>query len=182
MIPPKPVSGFSREAAWSNRLINYFRSKVLLPGRGYRIRQYPNGIALDIEQSGGGGKSDPGTKIKNFRLVSHHEEFLTCVDDSLKDTDPNYTVTVYKPALLRFSVLFRGSHGLLIGYTNYDVTKQERLAVAGSNSEQQVIVDSYEVGDTIWGMNVSETGQIGRIPTRTIWVDMNIDGRYWASK
>src|ERR1044071_8898202 len=173
MIEPKSASGYSHQAIWSARLIRYFRSKVLLPGRGYRIHQKTNGIVIEIDQRPGGTPGTPGIRVKKFRLIAHRAEDLQCVDDSLSDTDPNFAVYVKKPELLRFSVVTRSVHGALVNYTygtgaagdppgvGNSVITQRRLATSGGVSEIQVIVDSYENptganGDPIWAMEVTE--------------------------
>ncbi len=192
MIAPKPVSGFSREAVWSNRVINYLRSKVLLPGRGYRIRQYPDGVALEIEQRGGSGR---GLEIATYRFKEHAGDYIVCRTwDGTTEGDAD--INIAKPSLLRFAVGGRRIRGITVDYGAYDAANQSRVATpVGGLPETQFITPSYgqtnnnaEVpgpddfeGDLIYAVK-AKTFVTDADDAEVSLLDLNVDGRAWAAQ
>ena len=51
---PNPLTGTGLLVSWLNKVREFVKSKQILPGPGYRIRQLPGGIVLDIIPKGGG--------------------------------------------------------------------------------------------------------------------------------
>jgi len=118
--------------------------------------------------------------IKMFKVVSVEADYLICHswDGTTEGTTP---ITVALPYLLRrtpFDFLTRKN----ITYTY--TTNIEREADNGDDTETQVIVASYEIGDIIYGSQgvLGGTGVIDTAGDSVSWLDLNIDGRYWAMK
>lgn len=53
MIWPKPTSGAGRVGIWLNRLLEASQSRQILPGPGYRIKETPHGVILELDERGG---------------------------------------------------------------------------------------------------------------------------------
>lgn len=90
MNTPKPPSGMGPTANWLKQLLAAVRGYRILPGPNYRIRQYGNGIVLDIAAGGaaaGGGIRWKGEYVTN---LPYSKNDLVMVSATLSPTDPAY--------------------------------------------------------------------------------------------
>lgn len=127
---------------------------------------------------------DPQRRIlqtKQFKVVSLDTDVIICntFDGVQQGTDD---IKVAMPFLLR-KTPFDGFSRDGISYVYK--TFNSRTASRGSDEEEQVIVDSYFLGDVIYATRgiFGGTAVYLDAPTNTIpivWLDDNRDGRYWA--
>lgn len=93
------------------------------------------------------------------------------------------TVRVAKPHLLRKTPWHGTARaGLTLSWTAVN----ERTSMdAQGRYEKQKIVPAYEVGDVIYASKAVKGGveitPTGGEPTKTDWIDLNLDGRAWAT-
>jgi len=120
--------------------------------------------------------------IALFKVVSVQADYLVCnpYDGIEAGTDAAY---VALPYLLRRSP-FDGTMRAGITYTY--TSNIQRTASDGSDTETQVIVPSYEVGDLIFAVQgvtrgtAAESTDAANITKPLDWLDLNTDGRAWA--
>jgi len=120
-------------------------------------------------------------RVQQFKIVSIDYDFLTCNEwfGGVKGTRGKLQIKVAKPYLLRKTPFVSPEPDRSgIEYT-YSGT-QARTADNG-DTEDQVVVPSYVVGDIIYACSpiVNGTGVLnGKITLD--WIDCNFDGRAWA--
>lgn len=125
--------------------------------------------------------------VRQFRIVAVNGDYVTAARlqgtyENEADTDDQTYIA--KPYLLRRTP-FDGASRNSIDYTYTDnVTRT--ATDADSNTETQVVVPSYVVGDIIYatraidgGTGVELVTTQGRIAVE--WLDLNVDGRAWAT-
>lgn len=147
------------------------------------IERISQGIRPGQQVLGGGslaGETIP-IQIRQFKIKSESGDYLICEHRS-KGVDGGESIFIAKPYLLRrtpFDDLTRNS-------ITYDYTSDtQRTATKGSDSETQVVVPSYVVGDIIYAVRgvlggVGTNVTIAEIDTPLDWLDINADGRAWA--
>lgn len=169
--PPNPWTGTHPEAVWHNRLQDHIQSLRIIEAPGYQVRRGSKGTVLVLEsQTGGGFTATP------YKIVSFDADFINC--HSWDGTTEGTTIVkVAKPTKLRSSIATETIDGQAVAYSLYDNVNQTRVATAGTNTETQVIVPRYLVGDVIYAMSVKTF----TTDTTVKAMDMNIDGRAWAS-
>jgi hypothetical protein len=157
------------------------------------------GFSIVTKAVSGGTVTTTPAGLKLFRFYEMKQDYILCTIGNALTFDALDTkslMRIAKPPLLRFSVFNRTIHGESVTYDNYDLVKQERTAhlggvgTIGTTDEVQVITDSYEVGDRIYAMKATtgvtvpvDDEDLARDPDTVVeYLDMNDDGRFWASK
>jgi len=116
---------------------------------------------------------------QQFRVQSVGNDHITCHTWD-GTTEGTVDVKVAKPYLLRRTP-FDGETRDGITYTYSSAV--EREADDGADTEDQVIVDSYIEDDIIYAIRRISGGTDVTVSTVDLqWLDLNIDGRYWAKK
>ncbi len=187
-LPTKP-GGTDPDAAWKRSVEERLRASRIIEVNGALINRTTNGVSITPKpQLVSGGPSTPLT-IHLFQFREMKKDYLLCS----KGDDPTDLVRVAKPTLLRFSIVTRSIHGAFLTYINYDLVKQSRIAnlgaIIGVQQEEQVIIDSYEIPDSIYAVEATtlvsvpeDDEDLERDPETTVkYLDLNVDGRYWAS-
>jgi hypothetical protein len=108
-------------------------------------------------------------KAEQFQITSIDPDSLTGIVVSGTSTN------VAKPYLLRRSLVSRD--GITYTYS----ANQAREANDGADTEEQVVVPSYIVGDYIYGARARSTGVIVS-GVECSFIDINADGRAWAKQ
>ena len=123
------------------------------------------------------GLNVTGSIVRQFRVKSVGNDHITCRTwDGTTEGDTD--VKVAKPYLLRRTP-FDGEtrDGITCTYSS----ACERQASDGVDTEDQVIVDSYIADDIIYAIRVIVGGTDTTVSDEDImWLDLNVDGRYWA--
>ncbi len=113
-----------------------------------------------------------------WQVVSVHTNFVQALRVDWPTTS---TVGTLTPISMPFALLdtITARAGITYTYSDYSVA-QERVADDGTNTETQIIVPSYEVGDIVLAMPVRNGtgGSTGGAPIR--WID--VSARAWAKK
>lgn len=121
-------------------------------------------------------------EVRQFKIGEILPDYLVCLpwDGTTLGAAVTY---VARPPTLRASATSR--NGVTFSAVNDDGT--QRTATAGADSETQVIIPSYLVGDVIYavrnvrgGLGVSRSA--GGEEKPVAWLDMNVDGRQWAKE
>lgn len=139
-VLPKPVTsskpGANQAGTWLNLLRDFVRRIRLRPGRGYRLKETPDGtyLELDIDSGVGGGPATP-TTIFLMRLVSVGYDTLTCLHPT-----SGANVYVAKIQALRNSNASEVINGSLHNFT-YDASFVARVDT--SIGEQQIVLPRY---------------------------------------
>lgn len=168
MNSPGQPTGQGEAGSYFARLEAWCRSGRLLPGVGYRLKQYAHGVALEFPQHGGVGKA--AAPDAEYIFQSHGDDYILCVPSGADPNDPRITPTkIKKPYLLRFSILQRTVQGQLITYSNFDLIGQSRVATNALGNMIQVITPQYAPGDIIVAGTIGGSLQ-----------DRNPDGRVFA--
>lgn len=127
-------------------------------------------------------------QVRQFRVVAVYGDFVTCArlqgtyENEAETDDQTY---VAKPYLLRRTP-FDGASRNDISYAYTDnVTRT--ATDADDNTETQVVVPSYVVGDIIYATTNVDGGtgveiDTGKERITVEWVDLNADGRAWAKE
>lgn len=119
-------------------------------------------------------------EVRQFKIGEILPDYLVCLpwDGTTLGAAVTY---VARPPTLRASAASR--NGVTFSAVNADGT--QRSATDGVDTETQVIIPSYLVGDVIYavrnvrgGLGVSRTA--GDVAKPLTWLDMNVDGRQWA--
>lgn len=178
---------------WLRRLVAACRANKILSGIGYKVRQTSSGVILEVLPGAGGGTSTP-VNIKLFQFQEMKKDYLLCSESGVfTPGDGDNLVRVAKPPLLRFSIVTRSIHGAFFTYTGYNLSTQRRVAnlgaIVGVQQEEQEIIDAYEVPDTITAIQIdtgvsvpADDSDLDRDPETSVgWLDLNVDGRFWAS-
>jgi len=127
------------------------------------------------------------TQMRQFRIVSIKGDYLFAEPFNGVSTEGGL-IKIAKPFLLRRTP-FDGTVGRN-GFTFVYTTDTERVSTKTSDSttEIQVIVPSYVVKDVIFCIKnidggTGVTAVVANEPSvPVIWIDMNLDGRFWAKK
>jgi len=124
----------------------------------------------------GGGAS--GSKAKQFKIKSvSSSDYLMCHSyDGV--TEGQEDVYVAKPWFLRGNLTWNGKSRLGVSYSA--TGPQVRIATKGTVSETQIVIPHYAVDDIIYAAN-AETGVSTADGKAITWIDLNIDGRMWAT-
>ena len=183
MILPSPPVGYSAEAVWMRRMHDFVSSLKLLPGVGYRIRQTPRGVILEMGQSPGGPNTSRALDVRTFQVTSADVsgDCIACLlFDPVTESTSGSAVRVALPWLMQSwntvkTVPIFGE----VDYT-YTLSAQKRVASwsSGANIEVQLITEPYAVGDVITA--VSATTGVVYSSADVTWLDLNVDGRAWA--
>ena len=137
-----------------------------------------NGVARIINQIGSGiappeqvfpeasGVATAGLTVEVMTLFGNTPDFLIC------KTASDAQVNVAKPYLLRRDIWNEASrNGILYVYAGIDA----RTASKGGDTEDQIIVPRYAVGDEIIVLRGLPVGGFTAL-------DLNVDAREWARK
>lgn len=91
------------------------------------------------------------------------------------ETEGTEDLYVAKPYLLRRSL--PSWNGLTFTYTS----DYEREATDGVDTEDQVIVPAYVIGDILYVVRpIGGTDVVDDDTAPVVWLDLNVDGRAWA--
>lgn len=119
-------------------------------------------------------------EIRQFKVTEVLQDYLVCLpwDGVAEGTALTY---VAKPPTLRASVTARNG----ITYTGVSTNGQTRTATSGSDSETQVIIPTYLLGDVLYAVRnvkggTGVTREAGGADVPVVWQDLNVDGRQWA--
>lgn len=138
-----------------------------------KLNESVDALGLIIQLTGGRPlpKGARASIVARFSVVSSAGDYVTAsmVLDGQVGTS---TVNVAKPASLRNSVTARGT--ATYSYTGTDA----RTATVGGDTEDQVIVPAYVVGD-VFVARWSPDGGTG-VADAPQWVDTNDWARAWA--
>ena len=172
-------------AADMNLLVAEVR-KLLNPsyGPGLNVRQTGSGVSTTVTPS---FDAVPPTLMR-FRIEDAESAPDTLLCSPIGD--PTARIPVAKPYLLRvFPFENDGRDGIEYEYAS----PVQRTATKGTGdeaqTETQVIVPKYVAGDIIYAMKAVVTGADNYQSTMEFeapldlfaeWIDMNIDGRFWA--
>jgi len=116
-------------------------------------------------------------RVKRFEITEISGDYLVCIPKG-SGQESGETVYIARPYLLQRS---RASHNE-VDFTYTD--DQTRTADDGVDTETQVVVPAYVVGDeidacrVIGGAGVTTTEDDGELTVQ--WRDVNTDGRFWA--
>jgi hypothetical protein len=112
--------------------------------------------------------------FQQFTIASIGEDVLICNPFDGTASDETSEIIIAKPPELRASR--EEWNDITYTYTN----SQTRTADDGSETEDQVIVPEYVVGDVIYAVKniVGGTGVVVTDPVE--WLDLNVAGRAWA--
>lgn len=157
-----------------------------LPTRGVPVKRWAVDTTLAVRALVGGivppvptQETPVGVRLQAMQVVSEQNDHLVCrslgADGAIYGSDIN----VAKPYLLRrtpFDGLARNS----ITYT-YSAANV-RLADDDTDTETQVIVPSYVVGDTVYGVSVQPDAGVVVDGAALRFIDLNLDGRAWAKQ
>lgn len=149
---------------------------------------------VDVLKALGGGKPPEQVvngvnpfEVRMFRVIRLDTDVIICNFTDGKTDQPD-EVKVAMPFLLRRTPFDDPTAtqtpraGITYLYSDF----HKRLATnEDSDEEDQILVDSYEEGDIIWAMGgiFGNTAVFHDDPvneTPVIWLDMNLDGRFWA--
>lgn len=119
-------------------------------------------------------------EIRQFKVVSEHGDYLKANPYDGAESNTDVEILIAKPYLLRQSLASRNS-------LTFTYSSNTRTADDGSETEDQVVVPSYVVGDVIYAMRNVQGGtsvniSINGIDKKVVWLDLNIDGRAWAKE
>lgn len=176
---PGMTSGSGQAVAWLNSLLRACKASEIKPGRGYNVRNTPEGSFLDIDFGSG------GISAKRLRFKSSRANYIICRTWD-GTTEGTTDIKVAKPAKLRNSITSEVLDGTTITYT-YTTTGSaayvERTA-SGASSETQRIVPRYILNDEIWaiGVPVGANDDTSPTPQPLTILDLNIDARAWAAQ
>lgn len=135
-------------------------------------------FAQPARQVAASGKEEV-SEIAQMQIVGVAGDYLQCRKYSGTSAS-GPTVSVAKPYLLR-KTPFNGAsrNGISYSYTS-DVS---RTASLSGETETQVVVPSYVVGDIIYAIKGVVGGVGVTLTAGTIsWLDLNVDGRAWAKE
>lgn len=116
-------------------------------------------------------------EIRQFKITEVFGDHLECVPwDGVAEGAA--IAFVARPPTLRASAAGRGS----ITYTGVATDGQTRTASDGVDTETQIVIPSYLVGDVIYAVRnvVGGTGVTREAGVAVGWLDLNVDGRQWA--
>lgn len=167
MIFPSPPTGSDPQASWLGRLLDVVKRQKILPGRGYRVREYPSGTILEIEDRSGGGKS-VAQNMALYKFVVHGLYGPPDMTDFVIATplDGGATVQILKPPLLRFSLAAHGG----ITYSAWDPVGQTRVATGLGIAVTQTITPQYLTNDILYAQTLGG-----------VIYDLNVDNRTFAA-
>lgn len=122
-----------------------------------------------------------GTAVRQMEVIEVGGDFLVCQPRDFVAAS-GATVFVAKPWLLRRSPFEDQTRdGITFTYTS----DSERTADDGADTETQQVTPSYVAGDVIYAArNINGRILIQDSQSETIqaaWLDLNVDGRTWAS-
>jgi hypothetical protein len=195
MIEPKPVSGISPQAAWLRGMLNFLRSQVLQPGPGYRIKQLPGGVVLELQQQGGPGKGPAPSNIALYVVAGTQNPpgsgtIRAYLQDNFVWAIPaagGQRVKVLLPTKLRPSNLTAVIDDVRVNYTLYNAWDQTRVATTvpafpgdTARTEKQVIVPRYLSGDRIFVLTDKNLAASIAGESDVDGIDINVDGRAWS--
>lgn len=146
--PQSYVRGQAITAAQLNELVEATRRFSSHPGETLEAPGPPGGIALAA-----------------VTITNIEDDYLAC------ETEAGIVINVARPSLLRASL---DSHNG-IDFTYSSAT--EREASDGEDTETQVIVPAYAVGDTLIALGLVDGTGVEDAPD---WLDLNVDARAWA--
>jgi len=162
---------------WCRNLLWAAKSKQILQGRGYRIRETPDGTFLELIPGGGSGAI-----VSMYKFVSMDSEHIVCHtwDGETEGTDP---VRIAKPWNLRHSIVSQTIDGVAVTFSAYSTSAQTRLATSGGESETQVMVPRYLTTSRIWAVTAPTDVDLGteEEPDVLTLLDLNIDGRAYSA-
>jgi hypothetical protein len=122
-----------------------------------------------------------------FLITTIQQNYLECTD-----INGNGSYNVAKPTLLQAEALPlapdrdvigpTGSVAFTVSYSSPSTDGQEITATKSTDSstEKDVVGPAYQVGDTIWAINVT-AGFNDLDDNPILWLDINIDGRAWQA-
>lgn len=116
-------------------------------------------------------------QVQQFKIVSIAGDYVVCNPYNGLQANTDSSILVAKPPELRTS---RASwNGITYAYSG----NQTRVATSGSDTENQVVVPSYVVGDVIFGIKNIIGGTGVKLNDDPIdWLDQNVAGRAWAKE
>jgi hypothetical protein len=113
-------------------------------------------------------------EVRQFKVTGMAGDFI--ISRTWDGTDLGVAdVKIAKPYLLRRTP-FDGFARAGVSYVY--VSDAARTATAGTESETQVVVPAYEVGDVVYAAK----GVAGGVGVSAEWLDLNCDGRAWAKE
>lgn len=115
--------------------------------------------------------------LQQFKIESIAADYLVCNPWNGIEATASQFIIAKPPELRRSRVSW---NGLTFTYTN----DQARTASNGSDTEDQVVVPLYVVGDVIYGLKgiTGGTGVELEDGTAVEWLDQNVAGRAWAQE
>ncbi|HEV2350844.1 MAG TPA: hypothetical protein VG028_13465 [Terriglobia bacterium] len=177
MIEPGPILSAGPQGSWLERLRQWVRANRLLPGNGYRIKRYPEGIALEILGPTGGGATGAGM----YHLKSVQGDYLTCRTwDGTNEGEVD--IYVAKPYKLRNSLVSVTELGVVynLTYAALDANNVARTKAGGGNSETEWVIPMWVPNDIIYSI-AALTG-VADATGKAINLLMIGEAREWAAQ
>lgn len=151
---------FTRPQSWRAReLLHHAKLNQLVDGLNRLSAAPPIPESLIIPSA--------TLEIMALGITAIQADYLECINAG------EAAINVARPWLLRADTLSWN------GFTYSKINAQTRVATLGADTETQVVVPAYVVGDIIWALNVQDgTG----VEDALAWMDLNFDARAWAEQ
>ena len=154
MIAPSEPTGNSSIASWCRRLLRWCLAGRLRSGVGYRVIESTGGTTLEFLSKGGTPSKMEMCQISTLHGTSTAADYFSVVSfaDGVTYGD-EFAVAKSIPSRMHASRTYYG--------TSYDYTYTDdnnRTSDDGATEEEQVMLEPFVVGDTVFVMDVSNTG------------------------
>jgi hypothetical protein len=156
---PKKPTGSGSLMVWMRDLVAAVESRQLLPGTGYKLKEYPRGVALEIRPGGTGQVADAVIYAAKLQAA--------------KDAANNY-VSV-KLATYNASTNAWDETG-----SAFNVAVPFGLRIAERPHADCTIQIPYDSGDVIWICEPEGGTGVEVSSVDLEWLDCNFDGRSWC--
>ena len=186
MNVPGKLGGSDPLVGWLNKLRDAVLSSKLTSVVNGRMTVGPGGTSLVcLAASSGGSQTSVVTAVERFRIRTGGVlgDYLAC-ETWDGTTGGGVTVNIAKNPKCRH-VSGESIAGTSYTYTYSSDTGYEdgkRVASDGTNSEKQVVIPVYIIGDDIYATKPTRGSGVSVSGTPLEYLDINADGRAWARK
>lgn len=160
MIAPAPIRGDSPLVQWLNKLLRAVVASRITSVVGGRLISGANGTQLVLAPGRGGGSTTTSGDVVFAKLTAiGHDRYFTAQKITASDWDTDgVDISVEKQWKQWKGISSETIDGVVISYTWVD--ENNRTADDGTNSESQVLIPQYNVGDLIFIAKVSNSASI----------------------
>ena len=188
-VPPK-LSGTSPLVPWLNRLREATQSALINSVVNGKYSRGPGGTQLicsPIQSTYPGSTTTSNSgSVERFRILTGGVlgDYLLC-ETWNGTTGGGVTINIAKPPKLRHSVVTEALAGTTWNYTyssESGYNDGKRTASDGTNSEKQVVIPLFLIGDEIYATKPTRKTGVTVSSVELEYLDLNVDARAWARK